>query len=288
MAITLQESAKLSTNILQKGVIEVFLKNSAVLETLPFMEVVGNAYTYNQVKALPEVAFREVNAGYTESGSTFDLKSERLYMLGGEVHIDRFIAETRGNVNDIRALETELKAKSIAETFTKTFFKGNTSERNVEFDGLDRRLESSQKLTATELTLDSLNELMDKVPNGADVLFMSRKMRRDVMAILQKSGHYIEMGQDAFGKPVAHYGGVAIRVIENGLIDEDCIYAVKMGAMTDVCGIQNGGVRVFDLGQLETKPVLATRIEWFVSIVVFNPLSVAKLTVSPALAKAKK
>lgn len=287
MAITLEQSAKLSTDILQKGVIEVFLRNSAVLEMLPFMEVVGNAYTYNQVKALPEVAFRGVNEGYTESGSTFDIKSERLYMLGGEVYIDRFIAETRGNVNDIRAIETELKAKAIAEQFTKSFFKGKTSSNPKEFDGLEARLEEGQKVEAAALTLDALNELIDKVPHGADVLFMDRASRRDLLKLLQESNHYVETSKNAFGETVYEYAGVPIRIIENGLIDKGHIYAVKFGAMTDVSGIQNGGVRVLDLGELETKPVLATRIEWFVSIVVFNPMSVARLAVSGAKAKTK-
>ena len=42
MALTLTEVAKLSTDVLQRGVIETFARNSAVLELLPFMEIAGN------------------------------------------------------------------------------------------------------------------------------------------------------------------------------------------------------------------------------------------------------
>lgn len=102
MAVTLAESAKLSQDMLQKGVIETMVESSAVLQVLPFMEVVGNAYTYNQVTTLPTVAFRDVNEGYTESASSFTQQTATLVMLGGDVDVDKFIVETRGNINDQR------------------------------------------------------------------------------------------------------------------------------------------------------------------------------------------
>lgn len=282
MAITLQEAAKLSTVALQKGVIETMVRSSAVLELLPFMEIVGNAYSYNQVNELPEVAFREVNNGYAESGSTFELKSERLYMLGGDVDVDKFVAETRGNVNDQRAIQTSLKAKAVAEFFTKKFFNGDASARANEFDGIDKRLGEGQDITVADaetgvLTLADINALLDKVPYGADVLLMNRSTRRIVMDILQGSQHYIEVGEDAFGKPVTMYAGIPVRIVEDSVLAEKSIYAVKFGAMTDVCGLQNGGVRVTDIGELETKPCLRTRIEWYVGLACFNPLSIARL-----------
>lgn len=281
MAITLNEAAKLSTVALQKGVIETMVRSSAVLELLPFMEIVGNAYSYNQVHELPEVGFRAVNEGYVESGSVFDLKSERLYMLGGDVDVDRFIAQTRGNVNDQRAIQTSLKAKAIAETFTKVFFHGNASTNVNEFDGLARRLEAGQDISVLDtngtLTLEDLNILLDKVPYGAHALIMNRATRRIVMNILQANQHYIEVGQDAFGKPVTHYAGIPMRLVEDAILPANEIFAVRFGAMTDVCGLQNGGVAVQDLGQLETKPCLRTRIEWYVGLACFNPLSVARL-----------
>ncbi|MDT2240700.1 hypothetical protein P7H22_10640 [Paenibacillus larvae] len=68
MALTLPEAAKLSTDTLQKGAsIETFARSSAVLEMLPFMDIVGNSYRYNQEAVLPQVGFRGVNEGYQES-----------------------------------------------------------------------------------------------------------------------------------------------------------------------------------------------------------------------------
>ena len=61
MAITLAEAAKLSDDILLKGVIETIIKDSPVLQVLPFIEIVGNGLTYNREKTLPGVAWYDVN-----------------------------------------------------------------------------------------------------------------------------------------------------------------------------------------------------------------------------------
>lgn len=289
MAITLVESAKLSQDMLQKGVIETMVRTSAVLEVLPFMEIVGNAYVYNQVATLPTVAFRTVNEGYTEASASFTQVTASLKMLGGDVDVDKFIAQTRGNLNDQRAIQTELKAKAVAEAYTTQFFYGDVAVQTKGFNGLVKFVSGGQDIAVADaggaLTLDDLNKLIDAVPHGADALFVSRSARRIVMNLLQASQHYIETGVDAFGKPVVSYAGVPIRVCEDAVMpaqgvagaDGYDIFAVKLGAMSDVCGIQNGGVTVTDIGELETMPVYRTRIEWYCGLAVFNPNSVARL-----------
>ena len=41
MALTLAEGAKLSNDVLQRGVIETVINDSPVLQRLPFVEIVG-------------------------------------------------------------------------------------------------------------------------------------------------------------------------------------------------------------------------------------------------------
>jgi HK97 family phage major capsid protein len=288
MALTLTESAKLSQNTLQRGVIEVMVRSSAILEILPFMEVVGNAYAYNQVSSLPTVAFRDINDGYSEASAGFTQVTESLKMLGGDVDVDKFLAQTRGNINDQRAIQTELKAKAIAEKYTSTFLCGDTTSDALSFNGMRKRLNGTSQTFAVAdstngaLTLDDLNKLVDKVPFGCDVLVMNRTTRRIILNLLQASTHYIETGKDAFGRPVEMYAGIPIRIVEDAMLPAVSsaheIFAIKLGAMTDVCGIQNGGITVTDIGELETKPVYRTRIEWYCGACVFNPLSIASLT----------
>ncbi len=293
MALTLQEAEKYSTDTLKRGVIEVFARNSAVFELLPFMEIAGNAYRYNLEEALPDIAFRGVNEGYVESAGIINQASEGLTILGGDVDVDKFLAQTRGNVNDLRAIQTEMKSKALSLEWTKTFFKGDSAVNANEFDGLEKRVTGSQVIDAGgALTLAALDELIDAVEGEPDVLFMSKAMRREVKKLLQASTHYIESGEDSFGRPVTTYGGIPIRTIEtdgagneilgfnetfNGVTDSASIYAVKFGADQYVSGLRNGSVEVRDLGEIDSKPVYRTRIEFYSGLAVFHPRAVARL-----------
>src|SRR5204863_9866003 len=67
MALTLTESAKLSTDMIQRGVIETILEESPVMALLPFITVEGNSYKYNQENALGGAAFFAVSGTWTEA-----------------------------------------------------------------------------------------------------------------------------------------------------------------------------------------------------------------------------
>lgn len=144
MALTLAESAKLSNDTLARGVLETFVQTSPILDRIPFMEIEGNAYAYNEEATLPGVAFRNVNEAYTESTGTVNQKSEKLVILGGDADVDRFIRQTRSNINDQRAEQTSLKVKAISYKFQETFFNGDTNVDTKSFDGLKKRLTGTQ------------------------------------------------------------------------------------------------------------------------------------------------
>lgn len=283
--MTLAEASKYSTDILQKGVIETMARENVVLELLPFMEIEGNSYQYNVETALPNVEFRSVNEGYTPGVGTIKRESENLVILGGDVDLDKFLVSTRSNVNDIRAVQTHMKAKAIANTYANKFFTGDPATREKEFKGLDKRLEGTAQVIEGNVTLDTLNELLDAVYGGADVLIMNKSTKREVMKILQESNHYIENGSDAFGRPVAIYGGVPIRTVEDTVIPNGHIYAIAFGVMEKVCGLQNGGgMSVRDLGEIDSMPVLKTRIEWYCGMAMFSPDCAAMIKPAAMLA----
>ena len=56
MALTLEEASKLSNDMLQ-GVVETIVKESPILQQLPFIEIVGNGLTYKQVPTLALLCF---------------------------------------------------------------------------------------------------------------------------------------------------------------------------------------------------------------------------------------
>ena len=81
--LTLTEASKLIQNPLQRGVVEIFPRSSAVLERLPFMDVAGNAYAWNQEQTLPGIGFRGYNDTYTESTGVINPMTEALKIFGG-------------------------------------------------------------------------------------------------------------------------------------------------------------------------------------------------------------
>lgn len=297
MALSLPEAAKLSTDVLQRGVIETFARESAVLEMLPFMSIEGNSYKYNQEQTLPGVGFRGVNEAYDESTGIVNQLSEGLVIAGGDSDVDKFIIQTRGNVNNQRAIQDRMKVKSLSLTWTDHFFNGDTGSNSKAFDGLKKRLTGNQVIEAGEdeadkLTIMMLDELIDAVEGEPDVLYVSKAMRREIKALIQGHHGYDEGSFDAYGRKVMTYGGIPIRTVESnaqglpilgfsetyGSNEEtSSIYAVKFGAEEYVSGLQNGGIDVRDLGELDTKPVHRTRIEWYNGLAVFHPRAAARL-----------
>jgi hypothetical protein len=70
MALTLTEAAKLSNDVVLQGVVETVVKESRVLDVLPFIEMTGNALTYNRENAMASAAFFDVGDSWSESTPT--------------------------------------------------------------------------------------------------------------------------------------------------------------------------------------------------------------------------
>src|ERR1043165_5974432 len=135
MPLLLAESAKLSNDMVQRGVIETILEESPMLRVLPFLEVEGNSFKYNQEATLGGASFYAVNGVWSEGRATFTQKTVTLAILGGDADVDGFIQRARSNVNDQRAIQTQLKAKSVARKWQQTVIDGDTSADPNAFDG---------------------------------------------------------------------------------------------------------------------------------------------------------
>lgn len=172
MALTLAEAAKLSNDVVLQGVVETVVKESRVLEFLPFIEMAGNALTYNRENAMATAAFFDVGDTWIESTPTFTQVSTSLKILGGDADIDQYIATTRSNVQDIEAAVLELKAKAVAHEFEDEFVYGDTAVDAKGFDGLHKVCPAGQQVhvgsgaTPAALSLKKLDEAIDLVKPG--------------------------------------------------------------------------------------------------------------------------
>jgi hypothetical protein len=312
MSLTLEESAKLSEDTLTKGVLETFVQTSPILDRLPFMDIEGNAYAYNEEATLPGVAFRGVNEGYTESTGTVNQKSESLKILGGDADVDRFIQKTRSNLNDQRAEQTALKTKALSYKFQDSFFNGDVDVDPKGFDGLRKRLIGKQVIDAAtnglpivgssntdiHAFLDMLDELLAAVPgiNGTNgAIYANSAVIRKIGSALRHVSLDAVLEQDIAGKRSIQWNGIPIleagqnpdgsqilptTETEGTATNTTSIYAVKFGQSEGdqaVTGLTNGGVSTEDLGELQEKPVYRTRIEFYVGLGVFGGKAAARL-----------
>lgn len=293
--ISLAQSARMTNDVLQAGVIEVLATESKLLQLLPFMNVQGSGYTYNIEKNLGNAQFRKVNGGYNYGAIETIPVTERIVILGDEAIVDTYQIAVESDINNLMAIEVALRTKAIAHKFEKCFIDGGKAAGSGvpsesvanEFVGILTRytetapanipsnalpLYQAQVITKTDDLIGDLDTLLDMVAGGADCLIMNKKTRRQVTA---KGRAFCDYRQGEFGTQFVQYGGIDIVDVDGDLLADDVVIAAKFGAKEAVCGLQNGGVRVTALGEMESQPQLKTRIEWFVGLAVFNPKAVA-------------
>lgn len=314
MAVTLAQAALLSQNDLQRGVIETFVELSPVLDRIPLLDIEGNAYAYNSEGTLPGVAFRSVNEAYVESTGTVNQATESLVILGGDADVDRFIVQTRGNLNDQRATQTRMKVKAASYLYQDTFFNGDVSVNSKAFDGLKKRLTGAQVIAAgtngapvlgnggtdSQAFFDALDALVAAVPgldgtNGA--IYANSSIIGKIRSAGRRLGGVDTVREDTTGKRVVQWNGIPILDPGANLAGANIlpqtetqgtasgttssVYAVKFGQdETDggVTGLTNGGVMVDDLGLLQSQPVYRTRVEFYCGLGVFGGKAAARLT----------
>lgn len=298
MALTLIEAAKLETgDVIRSAIIELYAGSSDILRVLPFENIQGNALKYNREGNLPGVGFRGVNEAYTPSTGVLNPIVEPLVIAGGDLDVDRFIIQTMGS--GIRARHEAMKVRALGLAFTRKFLKGDQSSDPREFDGLQTRVTGGQLIAAgatangTALSLEKLDEAIDQTLNPTH-LIMNKSMARKFTkaARTQAVGGNITFTKDEFGQRVMEYNGLPILTVDldgegtsilpfteaatSGTATATSVYVVSFG-VDGVTGIQNGGISVRDLGEMQTAPVYRTRVEWFPGLAAFNGRSITRL-----------
>jgi hypothetical protein len=298
MALTLVEAAKLETgDVVRQAIIELYAGSSDILGALPFESISGNAMKYNRESALPGVGFRGVNEAYTPSTGVLNPLTESLVIAGGDLDVDKFILDTMGQ--NQRSVHEAMKVRALALAWTKKFIKGDSLSDPREFDGLQTRVTGDQKIAAgatangTVLSLAKLDEVKDQTLNPTHWI-MSKAMARKFSAAARNTavGGYITYDKNELGQRIMAYDGLPILTVDldnagtavlpfteaatSGTATATSIYCVSMGDGALV-GLQNGGIDVRDLGELQTAPVFRTRVEWYNAFAIFNGRAATRL-----------
>jgi hypothetical protein len=302
-AVTLAQAALMTQDPLQRGVVETFVQVSTVLDEVPIIDIPGRSYLYNEETTLPGVEFRAVNAAYAESTGTVSQKTEALVILGGDADVDRFIVQTMGNLEDQRAIQTRLKIKAAVYKFQDGFINGDVAVDANSFDGLKKRLTGTQVLdTATngipvvgasstdrQTFFDQLDRLIAAVPGRPDAIYgngdiiakMGSSIRREYGEATWREAATLE-------KPEPMYNGIPLRDIgekadgteiititetQGTATDSSSLYAVNWTDNENEPGVSviaNGDIDARDLGEIDSKPVFRTRIEWYLGLALFG------------------
>lgn len=300
MAMTLFEAMKLASTPAQKAVINEFL-SSELMSVVPFRSVPGGGVHYNTVESLPGVGFRGINEAFTEGVGVINPQSEALKIFGGDLDVDKFVVDTEGPQS--RAIHTRLKVEALRLRFERSFIKGDSASDSREFDGLQNRIGGNQLISNNDaggaLSLNKLDEMMDRVRAGTGlrILIMNRALKRRIEGASRNTsvGGHVNYIQDEMGREAMMYRGARIVAIEddnegNEILafneaspdgttstNNSSIYCVRFGDMLTT-GIQGlNGIQVRDLGELDAQSVFRTRVEWFLSICIYNGRSVARL-----------
>ena len=301
MAMTLLEAAKVAPSMQTATIIEEYAANSDILRVIPFENVPGTGKHYNREDKLPGVGFRGINESYAESVGVVNPQSEAHKIFGGDLDVDRAIIDMQGE--NVRTVHEMQKVKALSLSWTRNFIKGDSTTNARAFDGLQVRLTGSQLVSnavaGAGLSLEKLDQLIDQV-DMATHLIMSKAIRRKLnKAVRAGIGGDIEFTLDEFGNRVMQYNGLPILIADydnngddilgftetspDGTSSTQCqsVYCVSFREMmlTGIQGAVDGvyGVSTRDLGELETKPVFRTRVDWYTAIACYHGRAAARL-----------
>lgn len=304
MPLLREESEKLSNNQLEAGVIEEIIDRDDLFSVLPFKHVDGKAYVYNRENTLATANWLDPNDVVAEDASKFQEVVAKLRILAGDVDVDKFLQATQSDTNNQLLVQIQKKAKAVGREFHRVLATGSATANAKTFDGLPAISQSAQDYSATvggqqiisagangnALTLTMLDELLDTVPNGADVIVMRRGTIRAYRALLRATyGTDAVMQQlENFGRPMLTHNGVPI-IMNEFLAGNEAqgtsantasVYALRLNELDGLHGIyggNNAGIVVENIGTVQNKDATRIRLKWYCGLALKSTRSIGRL-----------
>jgi len=230
-AQTLEEIKKGMSDKVFGQIVDIFLRESAILQMLPFDDCVsasggGSTMKYKYLrKVLPATAqFRKLNGNYTASTATKKEFEAALAIMGGEVQMDRVLKKVEGKFDNL-AWQIEEHIKAVVSLFHYTLINGDAvttaATNEPEFEGLDSMLAgtSTEYNTGKAIDLSNITNLKNNADEfyealtllvkatDADALLLNTDMITKIQTVARILGYKTET-EEAFGKKVVNLDGV--------------------------------------------------------------------------------
>ncbi|TYK47160.1 major capsid protein [Actinomadura decatromicini] len=243
MAVSLAEAKNNVQDDIDVAVIDEFRKESVVLDSLIFDDVVNPAggqatmtYGYRRLVTQPTAATRAINAEYTASNVTTQRYTTDLAVMGGSFQVDRVVAKLGPNASGAVSLNLNQKIKATKTKFQDEVINGDIGVDANGFDGLDKALTGSSTeylplnngvatgyinwtdfdtdQRAAFKALDLLDEWLSMLDGTPTLVLGNTKALARVRALARRAGQYTKdpvddlIGQN--GRPITRetYGGV--------------------------------------------------------------------------------
>ncbi len=279
---TLSEHAKLANDLVVEGVYDNILTTSELAPFLQFKSFEGNAYVYNRENALPTSTTYAVGGSWEDTEATYSQKTATLRIIGLQSPLDRYVLQTRGNVQSQEAILFSGMAKSLGRKIDQFIVQGEPTSVTTEPQGLDNLIRGDTRMMAmddgnidgpgaaeTELTLDRLDAMIDMIEDGKpDILMMNKTMRRKLTSLARADGSGVILTEsNMFGHQYTIYDHVPI-VINDWITNAEIytssgtwssstattIFALKLGEEKQgFTIIHNGPVMTPDIQRIGIK-----------------------------------
>lgn len=269
MPVTLAEAANNAQDDVDVQVIDEFRKESAVLDSLTFADVVNPAdggdtltYGYRRLITQPTASFRPINSEYTASEVQTQRYTVDLKVMGGAFRVDRVVARIGPAASGAVTLNMTQKIKATRTQFQDTVINGDTAVDEESFDGLDKALAgSSTEFRAGVVTdwsdfdtdaraehkaLDAIDEWLSLLDGSPTIILGNKRALARVRAAARRAGMYTQNPLDGLlgpnGRPIIReqYGDIVFADPGDKAGSNDPIIPVEtrtVGAQTDVTGL---------------------------------------------------
>jgi hypothetical protein len=314
---TLADYARTMKDPLKAGVVDVFRRESFIMEYLKW-ETIDTLVTQQlRTKTLPTVEWRKINETWTGSSATVEPVEDRVFDMGGKVDVDKLLIKSK-SVTDQRALQSDAYVTALAYEFNNTFINGDFLVDGDQFTGLWRRIKdwlpTGQTITnstgldispdASGLSanfdqyLDKLQELIHAVEgHKPDCLVMNDTLYLRTLSALRQKGLYATT-EDSYGRTISTYGPGGPKILDIGYKADQANRiignveladgtAITGGGSTSVYALRLGekflqGIQLYDMdvkdkGELEDGVTYRTVIDWPVGITLVNPRSIGRM-----------
>ena len=264
MPMTLEEIKKGMADKVFGQIVDIFLRESDILQLLPFDNCVsasggGSTMKYKYLrKVLPAAAqFRKLNGSYNASAATKQEYEAALAIMGGEVQMDRVLNKVAGKFDNL-AYQIEEHIKAVVSLFHYTLINGDAvttaNTDGPQFEGLDSMLAG----TTTEFNADKSIDLSNitNLKNNADefyealtllikstqadALLLNTDMITKIQTVARILGYKTET-EEAFGKKVTSIDGIRFMDLKNH-------YTVADGAAVANAVVKKGIERTLTAG----------------------------------------